>query len=533
MIKKRIYLISAIAVLFVALTCVYFIVIAPMLKDLTTNEPIKLLEGEAYASSTTVLMFEHQPREAIQSIEVNNKAGSYKFFYDEKQKDFFIEGYLNAPYSKEMFSTLISNAGFPATMRRVTEKADDFSKYGLAESDNPSYYVLTTRKGVQHKVYIGNLIPTGAGFYARYEGRDAVYIVDGGVSQTLLGPVENLITPMLFIPTSQTDYFTVKDFILLKYDDNKTNTDNGDELGNIYENLDTKNVFVAITSKTKEEQTENGEKYEDFLNYQMYYPGIYNVSTSYDELLQSFMDFYGEAVIKLGKDDEVFTKEDLKEFNLDKPAYEIFFTHKGIHNNILISKQNEDGSYYAYSPLFNTVILMAEEKFDFLEWELIEYVEKPIFQYNIKDISSISISSGSFEETFILYTSEGETTTNPITGVTSTETILEVKLKSTDKYIDSPDNFRQLYMMLLTTNLVTTADVEDETGLDCLATFKIITKEGKKLEYAFYPYSTRRCFFTLNGKGEFYVLKDSIENIVNAAQKVIKGETVDYQNPNG
>ena len=531
MIKKRIYLISALAVLFIVLTCVYFFVVAPLIKDITTEEPIKLLEGEAYATNTTVLMFEHQPREAIQSIEVTNKNGSYKFFYDEKEKDFFIEGYLNAPYSKEMFSTLVSNAGFPVAMRRVTEKADDFSIYGLAEEDDPAYYVLTTRKGAKHKVYIGDVIPTGAGFYARYEGRDAIYILDGAVSQTLLGPVENLITPMLFLPLSQVNYFTVKDFILLKYGDNSPDYTSGGTIGNIYENLESKNVFVALTSKTKEGKDENGEKYEDFIDYEMYFPGTYNVSTSYDELLQSFMDFYGEAVVKLGKDDQTFTKEELKEYNLDEPAYELFFTHDGIQNNILISKQNEDGTYYAYSILFNTICLMAEEKFEFLEWELIEYVEKPIFQYDIKDITSVTISSGSFNETFILYTSEGETTTNPVTGVTTTKTNLDVKLKSSGKYIESSDNFRQLYMMLLTTNLVTTADVKDTTGLECLATFKMTTKEGKTLEYAFYPYSTRRCLYTLNGKGEFYVLKDSVLNIVNAAQKVVKGEPVDYQNP--
>ena len=48
------------------------------------------------------------------------------------------------------------------------------------------------------------------------------------------------------------------------------------------------------------------------------------------------------------------------------------------------------------------------------------------------------------------------------------------------------------------------------------------------MEFAFYPYHTRRCFYTLNGKGEFYVLKDGVEKIVNDAIRITKGEAVNY-----
>ncbi|MBR5322461.1 MAG: DUF4340 domain-containing protein [Clostridia bacterium] len=508
MIKKRIILISLIAVLFIVMLCAYLFVVAPMLEENEeSTSKIELLDGEVWATSTTILMFDHVERANIQSIEISNKNNNYKFYYDEAKKDFFIEGYENAPYSKEMIATLISNAGYPVTMKRVVDKTDDLSQYGLAESDNPAYYILTTRKGETYKVYIGNMIPTGAGYYTRYEERDAVYITEASISQTLLGKIENLITPMLFIPTTQSDYFLVKDLILVKEE----------------------KPFIEVTTETKEAQTSEGKKYEEFVDYKMLYPAEYTVSTNYDVMLQGFMELYGNSVLELCKDGEVFSDDILEKYNLKTPAYELLFTHNGIMNDIFISKKTEDGVYYAYSLLFNIICDIPADLFNFLEWELIEYIEKPLFQYNINDIDSITVTSKDFNETFVLYTEEGETTTNPVTGATTTKTELKVKIKSSDTYVKDSQNFRQFYMGLLTTNLVTYADVTNTDGLECLATLKVVTREGKKMEFAFYPYATRRCLFTLNGKGEFYVLVDAVEKMVNDAKKLITGETINYQ----
>lgn len=507
MIKKRIVLISLIAVAFIALLCAYIFVVAPMLENDDGDKKMELLEGESWASSSTILMFDHVERANIQSIEVFNEHGSYKFFYDKDKKDFFIEGYLNAPYSKEMISALVTNAGFPVAMMRVTEKTDDLSQYGLAESDNPAYYVLTTRTGETHKVYIGNMIPTGAGFYTKYEKRDAVYVTEASISQTLLGKVENIIAPMLFVPATQSDYFLIKDLIITKGGKS----------------------FLKVTSNTKSATTDAGEKYEDFLGYTMEYPAGYTVSTNYDVMLQGFIDFYGNKVLELGKDEETFDKELLEKYGLATPAYELAFTHNGIQNVVMISEKTESGVYYAYSLLFNTICEIPAELFKFLEWELIDYIEKPLFQINITDVDSITVTSKDFNETFVVTTSEGETTTNPVTGATTTKTDIQVKIKSSGEYVKDPQNFRQFYMGLLTTNIVTYADVKETEGLECLATLKIITKDGIKKEFAFYPYATRRCLLTLDGKGEFYVLKDAVDKMVSDAKKLTTGETVNYQ----
>ena len=56
MIKKRLYLIIAAVVAIIALICAYVFVVAPMLEEEDTTEKLELLEGETFASSTTILM---------------------------------------------------------------------------------------------------------------------------------------------------------------------------------------------------------------------------------------------------------------------------------------------------------------------------------------------------------------------------------------------------------------------------------------------------------------------------------------------
>ncbi|MBR5313992.1 MAG: DUF4340 domain-containing protein [Clostridia bacterium] len=506
MIKKRIILISVLAALFVLMLIGYFVFVDPLLHETEEKEKIELLDGEVLGSASSILMFDQVERENIQSIEVQNSYGGYTFFYDKDKKDFFIKDYLDAPYSKEMFATLITATGFPTTMRRVTTKTENFSEYGLDEKDIPASYVLKTRDGITHKVYIGKMIPTGAGFYARYDGRDAVYIVESSISQTVLSPVTNLISAMLFLPTTQSNYFAVKDFIIAK--DGKP--------------------FIKLNTETETKKDENGNEYEDFIEYKMIFPAEYSVSDNYDTLLQGFMECNGEYVVAMGKDGEMISDDVLEKYNLKEPAYEILFSHGGINNDILISEKTEDGIYYAYSLMFNIICAMSEETFAFLEWDLLNFINKPLLDLSIEEITSIRVVSNDFDETFQLYFSEGSNQTNPVTGAVSTIKDLKVKMKSTGEYVKSPQDFRYFYMGILTTNLVTYADVEDQTGLELLAKVTVVTSKGKIMEFGFYPYHTRRCFFTLNGTGEFYVLKDGVQKIVNDAIRITKGEPVDY-----
>ncbi len=57
----------------------------------------------------------------------------------------------------------------------------------------------------------------------------------------------------------------------------------------------------------------------------------------------------------------------------------------------------------------------------------------------------------------------------------------------------------------------------------------VTTDAGVVTEYCFYPYSTRRCFYTINGEGEFYCLRDWVEKVAADCNRAVKGEPIDSE----
>ena len=494
MIKKQKKLIIILGAAAVALIILYFTVLAPMLAvtDDTTEEIPNLLSGEVLGTSNRILMFEHVETADIQSVEVHNDSGVYTMERGDDD-NFYIKGNEGAPYSKTMLSSLMVSSGYTLSMTRVAEQCSDMSVYGLAEDDNPAWYVLTKTDGTQHTVYIGDLIPTGAGYYCRYAGRDAVYVLDSSLATTLLADIRTFITPILSYPVSSTTYYQTDDFYIAR---------DGE-------------LFVWIDYLTEEEQTQLAMT--DYGTYVMKFPGSYTPSTTnYDAILQKFADFEGTSVVEIGKTSEVMPAETLAKYGIDmeKPAYELHYTYSGVENFVYFSAQQEDGSYYAYSLLFNLVAVVPADTAEFLQWDLIKFVDAPIFQKNINDIAKIEIISDTLSETFKL---EGEGQT------------IEITPASTGKVLDTDQlyNFRQFYKVMLTLSMV--GYTESTATDDLYATMIVTTDAGVVTTYRFYPYSTRRAFYTVNGEGEFYMQRDMMEKLISDLGKVLSGEAVDSE----
>ena len=51
--------------------------------------------------------------------------------------------------------------------------------------------------------------------------------------------------------------------------------------------------------------------------------------------------------------------------------------------------------------------------------------------------------------------------------------------------------------------------------------------DGSVLEYKYYSYSSRRCYVTVNGEGEFYVNKKDVFKMLCDANRAAHGLTVD------
>lgn len=527
-ISKKQRLIPILAVCAVVGLVLYYAVLKPMLQSITENEvpPIntwlteQLTSGaiseieyndllnkgkcEVLGSQNRILMFNHTEKANIQSVEVHNTHGTYTFYRDASD-NFVIKDAENASYDKEMLSSLVVSSGYTLSMTRVSENCEDMSEYGLAKEDNPSYYILTTTQGVTHTVYIGKPIPTGAGFYCSYEDRPAVYVLDSTLAATLLSDVRDLMTAILTYPVATTTYYTITNFDMTK---------NGEPFLHVDYLTDAERVQTASTSVWK-----------------MVYPeGSYTPSsTNYDAMLQTFTNFTGNRVMEfnvLGSmDSEELTDTQIalfEQYGLAAPETTVSFDYTDpnggytVTNMVWFSSMTEEGQYYVYSWLFDIISVIDAASYPWLSYDIIDFIDRPVFQMNINNVAKIEISGGELNE-------EKMSADFRLVG-DGQELVVTEDLSGT--VIDT-QNFRQLYKTMLSIEIEDYTEDSTTDDAKCIATMRITTEADIVTEYKFYAYSTRRCFMTINGEGEFYVNRDMAAKLISDAKKVIAGIEVD------
>lgn len=503
MLKKQTVIIAVLAALIVILTVAYFAVVKPITEAEETTaetEPPETDEGESIAMGIDkILVYDYIESKNIQSVTVKNSYGRYHVYKDSDGID-QIEGFEGIAFHEESMSALMTSVGYASAMYKLDDP-NDLSEYGLVPvtlEDGTVKYPATaemvTKDGRRYNIVVGDKIVTGSGYYFLYEGRpDVVYVVDKAIEETVLSPVETLIEPMIITPMTQNDYFLVHDFVLSK---------GGETI-----------IHVDYIEAEERENTE-------FITttYRMLYPKDLTPSaTAISNAMYKLFEASSEddilEVVHLG-----INNESLAKYNLVDNCYSLYYTHGGVENFILISPRNPDGTYYVASSLFQQIVKGKSETFDFVTWDLFDWVESPFFQMKIGFVTDISVRAGDFSVTFDL---EGE---GQELVVTERETG------------NKPDvtNFRQFYKTLLY------ACYEGESGLmmEEIETYQsmddsraqlvltIHTESGRELKYRFFRYSERRSYIELNGEGEFYTLQSMAEKIIADAKRVQSGEPI-------
>jgi len=201
----------------------------------------------------------------------------------------------------------------------------------------------------------------------------------------------------------------------------------------------------------------------------------------------------------------------LADSSYSKPIYE----SNGNHD--VGTVWNENGNYYAYSPVFDIISEVEASKADWLEWGLLNWIERPLLQVSIFNIDEISIESEKADYRFVLESDEA--------GVKSVYEAIS------QRDITDIDNFKKFYQTILMTNLQDYAELtEDKTASleeeGPYMTMTVKMKDNTSKVYKFYPYETRRAYYTTNGVGDFYIIRDRMVKIIDDAAKVVAGETV-------
>ena len=285
---------------------------------------------------------------------------------------------------------------------------------------------LKVASGEEYTLYFGDSTVTGASYYVRYEEKNSVYILAStAIADYILEGVESVITPSIVYPMGSTDYVQVEDFIIYEdidyslistlmyekfgeFDRESASADEIKEYDAYYaEIFDTYSKKVCHFSFQDLEMRQNSMyatlPYVSFLEFSS---GYYINSTNVTMMLQDFYETTFVGTEKLSP-----TSRELEEYGLLKPDRVITFDYlytdsegkdARVSNKVYISAQNPDGSYYAYSDMYDMIVCVDESSFSFLSWNELDWYDPAYMQFNINHVTNIKIESSTTDIDFSL-----------------------------------------------------------------------------------------------------------------------------------
>ncbi len=397
----------------------------------TVYSVIDTVDGEEVGTANRIQMYKQIKQADIDTIEVKNEHGKFVFYVD-KDGDFQVKGFEGHPYSQVMFSSLAVSCGYSLSTRKIEDPIKDenglYTEYGLApevrvdEEGNeydyePYWYRVTDINGTSHTVYVGDAVPSRSGYYVKLPERDAVYVMNYSLDGSMIGmydgktydsiesivhiPIEKFITPMVTYPMEMNNYFEVSSFALW---DGKT-------FMSMPENITEEQMkdYEPIVSFTYWDLNDRQGTFYQNTPYVLGHPEGYAANdNSIDTCLQAFYTMNTLGVVELGVDDN-----DLKEFGLDEPEYVIFFTFLEEYDHwILISKENERGTRYMTSGIYDIIVEVESSSLPFLEYTKNEWVDDLYFSMNLAWATNIEVEYEGVTYTFALDNSLSDSVTN-------------------------------------------------------------------------------------------------------------------------
>lgn len=519
----------------------------------------------------------------IKSIYVKNRYGEYTFYrrmIGEDPEDasdkilssnnpadytntFGIDGYRTTEYDTTLFATLAVGCGYAIAMERLEDPARlgdgsvNWREYGLATevrhrpgtdglpeeyTYEPTCYTVTSMTGKSYTVWLGDLTVSGGGYYARFDGRDRVYVLASGtLSETVMQPIEAMVTPKITYPLNLNSYYDIENFTLY--------TDGQPVCTLSYIPLPEREntLYSTLPFRVDTEYMEG------------YFPNSDNINL----MLQSLYAMTFSETVKLGP-----AKADLARYGLSDPRHRIEFTYNiptsegggTVDNEVWISDKTEDGLYYAYAPEYDMIVSFEDSQATYLEWGDDMWYEQYYFVFNIAHLTHLEVESPRYAVTFDLDNSrsnQSQGTSSEKLMVYADGELLDYQLEEKDSNGNTvkksaAENFRRFYEALCwasTEGLCDLTEAEMEAlrrqpDSDCQLKLTATLDDGKgNTRYTvirFYQYSERRSYMTVElldgpdgtsdgsaAQGRFCVLRSFCDKLIADARRAAEGRPID------
>ena len=504
----------------------------------------------------------------IKRIEVHNQKGEIIVNRGENNR-FEVEDCPTAILVDELFAQLSVGCGYTISMQRLEnpvrlpDGSIDYSEYGLApekrveknedgtdkvdENGNPviydykpTWYTVTTMTNETYTVTLGDPTVSEAGYYARYEDRDTVYILSSAnLDAAVLQPVEALINPMMVYPMSLNTYFQVSNFTYRSDIDHYAiyrdmvkevigfdlDTVEPDAEGNYSEEVQAKleeaskaiadmdekdfakmydRIFEAnsrlVTAFSFIDMDQRTDTLYSSVPYMMssdYMAGYLPNSDNIGAVLQGLYSMQFDRVAVLSP-----TDEELEAYNLDIPAHDFSFTYKNAEgqefdNHFILSDKTEDGKYYGYSEIYDMILVIDESQLTYLEWEEIDWYEREYFLFNIAHVQTIKLEGAGVKSPIVFTLDNSKSDQSKGMNSEKLEVYANGQLMDYTLTVTKPSgsqatetasyNFRRFFQALLTASMEGNAELTAEEmeafretpDGECLLKLTIHADDGK------------------------------------------------------
>ncbi len=506
--RTRSLLYAVIALAVVGVLLVGLLLLLPETDNNTDDDPVV---------DESVVLFDKSGEDAVtlSSAVISLADSSYTIEMTEDEL-YTVKGYEDLPLDHTLLSNTADSLLSITATRLVLEAPDTPADFGLGETENSFTVSATYSDDSAFAFEIGDLSPSGEGYYMREIGKKAVYLMDPTFCETFnYEPTQYINRLPVTAPTAEesTDTVVVRDVTL-------TGT------------VRPQTIYFQIT-----EQSNDDEETQVISGYAIQKPYFHAVDSN--STLITYTTFSGltaSDIVALRP-----TAADLTAYGLSAPYSvctvnlslqrttettgedgetdtEISY-HSTFKYTIKLGNTDESGNYYGVVYAENTLtpVVYLFEPSAVSSWVDAQYedvADDLLYSQRITNLTSVSITDNGDAKTFSLTHSPDEEDTDKALTVTA-----EGKTYST------PD-FRTLYASMLSLYRMGATD-ETPTGTPILTLQFTPTKEyGSTTTVRIYEYTVGYCI-AVHNSGEKHLLNaKDVQELQNDYHKFLAGESI-------
>lgn len=417
---------------------------------------------------------------AADYVDIRNQADAYKLVRDQ-DGDYYIEGKKGYAIDSYNLSTLLTNLGdLQATAKVVDSPSEEqLEGYGLK---NPAA-VVTVRDGMEsYTLRVGTTTATGTGsYYLQLNESDTVYLVSATLPE--------------MVRESRYQFYTGA---LAEYSEDTTA-------------MQTLKWFKINGTKTVADfEIRMNELGEDEVgsSYILTSPIRHSLSIVMQEYIYALLPELNTAAII---NDDV-SKATLKKYGLDRPAYTFSFVQNGNVQTVHFGDVNEaTGMQYCYAEGGKFIHQLGVSTTSFMGNPMKDFCEDMIYTRAADTLSAIKVT--------------GKGKTYQI-NIGEKDEVGNFNVSINNRHVDS-ELFSDFYSHIL---MIGITDMGDRgNAKEPLVTVQFTLKDKTVETMKFYTVSELKCYCELNGKGNFLVTMMNVEKILENAQKLYNGETINTE----